>query len=256
MTSPTKVLFITQDDPIYVAEFWEEFITLLNNHNKGEIEITGLITLQTLGKATPGDLFKRVYGMYGFFGTAKLLSKLALSKFRNRNIDNYANTLNVTHIRSNSLKSGNIMDMARGSDIIFSVAASLKFHEELLNAPKKGCFNIHSGPLPQYQGMMPVFWQMRDGKTNIGITIHQMDMAIDTGKIIRQEFTDINDCKTLDRAIRKTKRAGARLVVDFLNDLPKSTKSDARVLDPQSSYFSFPKRKDVRAFESRGLKLI
>lgn len=45
-------------------------------------------------------------------------------------------------------------------------------------------FNIHPGKLPQYRGPSPVFWQLRNGENNIGLTIHFISSKYDAGEIV------------------------------------------------------------------------
>lgn len=45
-------------------------------------------------------------------------------------------------------------------------------------------FNIHFGPLPAFKGPNPVFWQLKKGMPTIGITIHQVSMKFDSGKVV------------------------------------------------------------------------
>ncbi|NIN36294.1 MAG: hypothetical protein GTO60_14845, partial [Gammaproteobacteria bacterium] len=45
-------------------------------------------------------------------------------------------------------------------DLLISVAASQILKQRVLEVPPLGCINLHSAPLPRYQGMMPNFWTM------------------------------------------------------------------------------------------------
>ena len=58
------------------------------------------------------------------------------------------------------------------------------FLPELLNAPRLGCINVHSGRLPNYRGMMPTFWQMLRGEHVITITVHRMAQKLDAGDVL------------------------------------------------------------------------
>jgi len=53
-----------------------------------------------------------------------------------------------------------------------------------LNARAKfGIYNIHFGKLPEYRGASPVFWQMRNMESTIGISIHALTEEMDAGSI-------------------------------------------------------------------------
>jgi len=249
-----KVMFITQEDPIYVSEFWDEF-----SKNKGylnpDIEITSIVSLMPLGKKSMKDVVERVYNMYGLVGTFKIGLKYLKAKIQKKDLEYYAKKIGADYIKTTKVHTKEFIDFASKHDLIFSVAASAIFKESLIKAPKFGIVNIHSGPIPNYRGMMPVFWQMRDGKKEIGITIHFINEKIDSGKILVQKFVDISHINTLDEAIRYTKREGAKMVIDFLNNFENYLKNQREVQE-EGSYFSFPTRKDVVEFKRKGYKLV
>ncbi len=49
-------------------------------------------------------------------------------------------------------------------------------------------FNVHFGPLPAYQGPIPVFWQLKSGEEQLGMVIHKMTMEIDRGPVIWSKY--------------------------------------------------------------------
>ena len=46
------------------------------------------------------------------------------------------------------------------------------------------CINIHPSKLPKYRGADPIFWQLRSGETETGVTIHEVTNSIDAGAIL------------------------------------------------------------------------
>lgn len=52
----------------------------------------------------------------------------------------------------------------------------------------KGCitqlFNIHFGPLPEFRGPVPVFWQLKKGVEKVGLTIHKLSSKFDDGPVV------------------------------------------------------------------------
>lgn len=65
--------------------------------------------------------------------------------------------------------------------------------KSLLSHPKHGIYNIHFGLLPQEQGPDPIFWALRNGKSESGITIHRMTEELDKGPILLQEKVAISN---------------------------------------------------------------
>ena len=251
-----KVLLITQEDPIYVSEFWDEFVLRQDELKSHNIEIEALVSLETLGKSKKTDLFKRIYGMYGVKGTTKIAMKYLKARMNRKDIKFYAEKMGVRFISRPRIHSEEFLKIARNTDLIISAAASRKFKKKLLDAPRLGCINIHSGPLPKYQGMMPVFWQLKDGENIIGITIFKMNEELDAGDIYVQKFIDVSDCNTLDAAIRKTKKAGALMMIELLCNFEEFSNSQKLNNQSEATYFSFPDRKAVKEFLKTGRKLI
>ncbi len=74
------------------------------------------------------------------------------------------------------------------------------FRKKILDLPRFGVINCHSGKLPFYRGKCPIIWAIINGENEFGITVHFMDEGIDTGDIILQrtvEITDEDDYRTL-----------------------------------------------------------
>lgn len=58
---------------------------------------------------------------------------------------------------------------------------------KLFLIPVHGMLNIHGEVLPDFQNAQSVIWQLFEGRTETGYTIHKIDKGIDTGDIIKQE---------------------------------------------------------------------
>ena len=46
------------------------------------------------------------------------------------------------------------------------------------------CINIHPSNLPRYRGADPIFWQLRSGEAETGVTLHKVTNSIDAGAIL------------------------------------------------------------------------
>jgi methionyl-tRNA formyltransferase len=57
----------------------------------------------------------------------------------------------------------------------------------LLAAPRHGFLNLHPSLLPAYRGPHPLFWALRDGLRESGVTVHWMDEELDRGDIALQQ---------------------------------------------------------------------
>lgn len=249
-----RVLFVTEDDPLYVIQFFDVFFDI---YPRDEIEICAL----TIGRAFHEPLRKtlrRMLGFYGPWGTFRQGLRFVSAKLRARSIESLAVAAGVPLLAARSVNQPEYLDQVRAiaPDVIVSVAAPEVFKPRLLGLPPLGCINIHSGRLPAYRGMMPTFWQMLRGERAVTITVHHMAEKLDAGDVLATQAFAIRPSDSLDRVIRGTKRLGARLVVDVLRDLREGKAVRRPLAREGAEYFSFPKREDVRAFRQRGHRLL
>lgn len=59
-----------------------------------------------------------------------------------------------------------------------------KIPEHILNIPEKGVFNVHFSMLPSYKGSAPLFWQLKNGEKQTGLSIHKMTPVLDAGPLV------------------------------------------------------------------------
>lgn len=71
-------------------------------------------------------------------------------------------------------------------DVVLVFTFSYKIPESLLAIPRLGFYNFHFGPLPHYRGSDPVFWQILNGESVGGITVHRMNREYEAGPILLQ----------------------------------------------------------------------
>ncbi len=58
-----------------------------------------------------------------------------------------------------------------------------------LAIPQRGGLNLHPGALPAERGAAPLFWALREGRTEFHWTIHVLDEGEDSGDIVTQGRT-------------------------------------------------------------------
>ena len=57
---------------------------------------------------------------------------------------------------------------------------------EVLAVPELGVVNLHPSVLPRHRGPYPFAWAIREGDTELGLTLHLMDEEFDTGPVLAQ----------------------------------------------------------------------
>ena len=93
------------------------------------------------------------------------------------------------------------------------VVAFRMLPEVVWSLPPLGTFNLHAALLPQYRGAAPINWAIINGDKETGITTFFLDEQIDTGRIILQERTPINEDDCAEDVHDKLMMQGAELVI-------------------------------------------
>jgi methionyl-tRNA formyltransferase len=69
-------------------------------------------------------------------------------------------------------------------DLGLVLTFSFKISPVVFNCTKKGFYNVHPGPLPEYRGPDPVFQQIRNKEPYAAVTIHQITEELDCGPVV------------------------------------------------------------------------
>jgi methionyl-tRNA formyltransferase len=88
-----------------------------------------------------------------------------------------------------------------------------------LEVPGLGCLNVHPSLLPAYRGPAPLFWTFRDGTGTGGVTVHRMEVRIDSGPIVAQQALQLPDGVSGAWLEQACGRLGGQLLLQALADL-------------------------------------
>jgi methionyl-tRNA formyltransferase len=253
-SAPLRVLFVTEDDPLYVIRFFEVF---LDEYPDDEIEIVG-ITVDEAFHEPITRTARRMLGFYGPVGFLRQGAAFAMTKVRGASIEKLAARHAIPRVPARSVNDADYVERVRelAPDVIVSVAAPEIFRGEILGVPRLGCINIHSGRLPVYRGMMPNFWQLLRGERVAVVTVHEMAERLDAGRVLGTLEFPLRERDSLHRVITGTKREGARLMIEVLRRMRRGETTPVPVDMTGASYFSFPKPADVGGFKARGHRML
>ncbi|PID52444.1 MAG: methionyl-tRNA formyltransferase [Candidatus Moraniibacteriota bacterium] len=87
--------------------------------------------------------------------------------------------------------------------------------KSLLNLPQYGAINIHTSLLPKLRGASPVQNALLLGFKKTGVTIMQMDEGLDTGDILAQEETEIQEHEKYDELLHRLSQIAAKLIEEL-----------------------------------------
>ncbi|TQS70261.1 methionyl-tRNA formyltransferase [Rhodobacteraceae bacterium] len=107
------------------------------------------------------------------------------------------------------------------ADIAVVVAYGLILPQSVLDAPARGCLNIHASLLPRWRGAAPIQRAIMAGDTETGICIMQMEAGLDTGPVRLREATPIGAVDTTAELHDRLSAMGARMILQTLSDLDR-----------------------------------
>jgi methionyl-tRNA formyltransferase len=128
-------------------------------------------------------------------------------------------------------------------DAAVVAAYGLILPKPMLDAPRRGCLNIHASLLPRWRGAAPIQAAILAGDDRTGVTIMRMDEGLDTGPMLLAEAVPIGP-ETTAASLHDTLAAlGARLILRALAEdppavpqpdegvtyAPKLTRDDGRI---------------------------
>lgn len=99
------------------------------------------------------------------------------------------------------------------------VVAFRMLPEVVWDMPRFGTFNVHAALLPQYRGAAPINWAIINGETETGVTTFFLDRDIDTGRIIRQEKTNIAESENVEDIYDRLMVMGADIALKTVDDI-------------------------------------
>ena len=126
------------------------------------------------------------------------------------------------------------------ADVIIVACFPSRLPENFLRRATLAALNVHPSWLPEYRGPAPLFWQLRHGVRNPGVTVHHMTDRIDAGDIVVQKRVPLPEGSSGPEADRLLSVAGANMLLDVLS------RADFRSR-PQlgtASYQSWPAEED------------
>lgn len=109
---------------------------------------------------------------------------------------------------------------ALNADIAIIVAYGLLLPQQVLDAPRFGCVNIHASILPRWRGAAPIHRAIMAGDLETGISIMQMEAGLDTGPVLAEMRTSIGPDDTTANLHDRLARIGAGLIADIMTQIP------------------------------------
>ena len=110
--------------------------------------------------------------------------------------------------------------LAHEAELGVVVAYGLILPKAILEAPSRGCLNVHASLLPHWRGAAPIQRAILAGDHVTGVTIMRMEEGLDTGPMLATARVPIED-KTAGELTDELAEIGARLLVETVADLDR-----------------------------------
>jgi methionyl-tRNA formyltransferase len=249
-----NILILTQDDPFYLAQ---QLDYLFDRIPEGA-EVVGCVVFDVSPFGKKESIVKKALKTRKIFGNgffmryglkflkAKLIPSIGIEDVLKKKgiprIDIEGSINSQASLQK--LKSYN-------PDLLISIAGNQIFKKPLIELAPEGCLNLHTALLPKYRGLMPSFWVLKNNEAHTGVSVFFVDEGIDSGPILVQKKVEIGD-RSQEELIKHTKKIGMDAIVEGIQKIQKGGYELIPNHDEESTYFSFPTRKDVKEFKRIG----
>ena len=250
-----RVLIVTQNEPFYLAKNLDYLFSSLPE----DISVIGVCLSNPSPFGKKESFLKKSYKTFKIFGP-KFFIFYTFQYFiklfdKSKDVKKIVKKFNFKILKLknsiNSKESINQLSYLK-PDLIISILGNEIFKKEIINLPKNGLLNLHSSLLPKYRGLMPTFWALKNDEKFTGVSLFLVDEGIDSGPIIIQRKIPIKNYNHRE-LIYLTKKIGMDLIISALDIIRSKEKIKyIKNCSKDMTYYSFPKRDDVKEFFKSG----
>lgn len=245
-----KIILFTQEDPFYLVESTEDLIQKINKQGKHTLVQAIITPPSPFGRK---ETFKqkaiktyRIFGLkfFMYYSLKLIIRKILLGKSVEKVLKNYnVPVISITDT-INSKKNISLIQ-SLNADLILIIAGNQIIRKRVLNSTKYGVFNVHSSLLPNYKGLMPTFWVLRNDEPKTGVTLYKLTEGIDDGPIIASKEYEIVPESSQSKLITDLKILANDLIIESIELI----KDKNNYMKPEEgTYYRFPTKDDVKVF--------
>jgi methionyl-tRNA formyltransferase len=136
------------------------------------------------------------------------------------------------------VKTGNLHEWLadQRADVAVVLAYGRILPRAVLDAPRRGCMNLHASLLPHYRGAAPINWAIVHGETETGISLMQMDEGLDSGPVYAMRRLSISPEETAGELAERLALLAAEVV---RGDLPGAVAGELPAIAQDESQASW-----------------
>jgi methionyl-tRNA formyltransferase len=260
-----NIVFVTIDDLHFLTKLFDKLIPKINS-----TDVVRTIIVRPLYKGqttfTMASRYLKTFGVKEFlyFSFDTIFKQLLSILWRKKQS---GVPLKVSQIFSKYSKecihfdgdvnSKECLDLLRkwDVDLLISVGCPQLFKKELVHLPESGCLNLHGALLPNYRGVLPSFWMLKNSEEYAGNTLFFVNDDIDGGDILIQEHFPIEKNDTMYSLIARSKQKASNVILQGISKVKEGSYDTVPMELNQGSYYSWPQSQDVREFWAAGKKI-
>ena len=112
-------------------------------------------------------------------------------------------------------------DVLASFDYLLVAAYGLLLPDEILDAPRLGCLNVHASLLPRWRGAAPVERAIMAGDAETGVSIMRIAAKLDAGPVYRRRSLPLPHNATASGVTNDLATLGADTLLEVLTELPE-----------------------------------
>ncbi len=121
----------------------------------------------------------------------------------------------------------------------------------LFEVPREGSINVHQRKVPDYRGGGPIgLWELLDGQTEIGVTVHRVAERVDEGAVVRATAVAVEPYDTLRSLALKADVVGVDLLARAVADFARGAAEERPQQGPGRT-FRNPQPQQLRRYEKQ-----
>lgn len=254
MTSAaTRIVILTQNETMFLVPALDYFLRRANTN----CEILGAVVFDASPFGKKQNLIQKIIATIGIFGLEFVVRygfSASWAKLFGHDVKQIFTKHGVPIIKvTGSVNSDESLSVLRSldPDLLISITGNQIFKKPLFEIPRLGTLNLHTALLPKYRGLMPSFWVLKNKEKQTGVSVFFVDEGIDSGPILVQKTINIDNVSQWE-LIRMTKFLGMEAIIEGIELIQSGDYELIPNHEEESTYYSFPTRKDVIEFKQGG----
>lgn len=228
-----RLFIVTQRDPVFIDE-------ALRNIDYGQFSEVLILNAPNFGRGKLAGLRKFVV-LFGLLATARAFFGVMVARIV------FPPNVKVCDLPWKQCMRRLEASAVDTDDILLSLSAPHKIPTSVLHKFNTK-LNFHSGRLPDYAGMMPMFWQRFNGNKRYTITLHELAEEIDAGDIVFEVEQEFNQSLMTSMVLSK-RMIGLIFNMYVQNRLLLSRKCQSET--PQVAFNRYPSSREISGFKRR-----